>query len=452
MMKKLTLLLIGSGGREHALAWALARSPRVEHIYVAPGNAGTEWPAGLSVAAATNVPIAADDCPALLAFARERQIDLTVVGPEAPLAAGIVDVFQAAGLCIFGPSRQAARLESSKSFAKDFMRDYAIPTGDYAVFKDYEAARRFLFDEKAPRSGPCACPTGVVVKADGLAAGKGVIVCSDGDAAQAALRQVMVEREFGAAGDTVVIEERLSGPEVSVLAFTDGCSVAPMPPARDHKRVYDGDQGPNTGGMGAYAPPPDVGPTLVDEIRRTVLQSAVDGMAACGTPYVGVLYAGLMLTADGPRVLEFNCRFGDPETQAILPLLETDLLEIMLACVEGRLDQVDVRWRRGACATVVLASAGYPGSYPKGLSISGLDNVAGCDDVVVFHAGTAHQAGRVATAGGRVLAVSALGADLSSALAGAYAGVERIHFEGVHYRRDIGRALSVEREAYCVFR
>ena len=427
-MNKLTVLLIGSGGREHALAWALARSPHVGQVYVAPGNAGTEWPAASEMAAATNVAISADDAPALLAFARGQRVDLTVVGPEAPLAAGVVDLFQEARLPIFGPSRAAARLEASKSFAKDFMRGCAIPTGGYAAFTDYEAARRYLAG-----TGP------VVVKADGLAAGKGVLICDGEEAAQAALRQVMLAREFGAAGDTVVVEERLSGPEVSVLAFSDGRTVALMPPARDHKRVFDGDRGPNTGGMGAFAPPPDVDAPLVDEIRRTVLQPAVDGMAARGTPYVGVLYAGMMLTAAGPRVLEFNCRFGDPETQAILPLLDGDLAEIMLACVEGRLDQVDVRWRRGACATVVLASQGYPGVYPKGRPISGLDEAAGCEAVAVFHAGTARRDGHVVTAGGRVLAVSATGDDLPSALARAYAGVERIHFEGMHYRRDIGR-------------
>jgi phosphoribosylamine---glycine ligase len=428
MNDRLTLLLIGSGGREHALAWALARSPRVGHIYVAPGNAGTEWPAAAEMAAATNVALSADDAPGLLAFARERRVDLTVVGPEAPLAAGVVDLFQAAGLPIFGPSRAAARLEASKSFAKDFMRACAIPTGGYAAFTDYESARRYLAG-----TGP------VVVKADGLAAGKGVLMCDDEEAAQAALRQVMLAREFGAAGDTVVVEERLSGPEVSVLAFSDGRTVALMPPARDHKRVYDGDRGPNTGGMGAFAPPPDVGAALVDEIRRTVLQPAVDGMAARGTPYVGVLYAGMMLTAAGPRVLEFNCRFGDPETQAILPLLDSDLAEIMLACVEGRLDQIEVRWRRGACATVVLASEGYPGAYPKGRPISGPDEAAGREAVAVFHAGTARRDGRVVTAGGRVLAVSATGDDLPSALTRAYAGVECIHFEGMHYRKDIGK-------------
>jgi len=440
------VLVVGSGGREHTLAWALARSPRVEQVYVAPGNAGTTWPSDPSAvgwrprAASTNVPISSDDLPELIAFAREQRVDLTVVGPEAPLSAGIVDRFQAAGLRIFGPSREAAQLESSKIFAKAFMRDCDIPTAEYAAFDDYGAARRFLAGFNRP----------VVVKADGLAAGKGVIVCDDLDQAKAALRRTMLEREFGLAGDAVVIEERLTGREVSVLAFTDGRAVVPMPPTRDHKRVCDGDQGPNTGGMGAFAPAPDVDAALMDEVARTILQPAVDGMAARGTPYSGVLYAGVMLTGDGPRLLEFNCRFGDPETQVILPLLETDLLDILLACAEGWLHAVDVRpgprgavragWRPGACATVVMASPGYPGSYPQGLTISGVEDVAALDDVVVFHAGTAQRNGALVTAGGRVLGVTALGGDLPSALRKAYAGVERIHFEGAHYRRDIGSA------------
>jgi phosphoribosylamine--glycine ligase len=389
-------------------------------------------------AASTNVPISGDDLPGLVAFAREQGVDLTVVGPEAPLSAGIVDQFQAAGLRIFGPSREAARLESSKVFAKAFMRHHAIPTAEYASFDDYGAARRFIAEFNRP----------VVVKADGLAAGKGVIVCDELGQAEAALRGMMLEREFGPAGDAVVVEERLSGREVSVLAFADGRAVAPMPPTRDHKRVCDGDQGPNTGGMGAFAPAPDVDAALVDEIVRTILQPAVDGMAARGTPYLGMLYAGVILTDDGPKLLEFNCRFGDPETQVILPLLETDLLEILLACAEGQLHRIDVRpglsqatsWRPGACATVVMASPGYPGAYPKGLPISGVEDALALDDVMVFHAGTERRNGALVTAGGRVLDVTAMGGDLPSALKNAYAGVERIHFEGAQYRRDIGSA------------
>jgi phosphoribosylamine--glycine ligase len=420
-MTELTVLVIGGGGREHALAWSLARSPRAGHLYVAPGNAGT-------ATVAQNVPIRSDDIAGLRRFALNNGIDLTVVGPEGPLAAGIVDDFQAAGLAVFGPRQAAARLESSKVYAKQFMRDHGIPTAAAAAFTEYDAARAYLLGLDRP----------VVVKAGGLAAGKGVIVCDDVRQADAALRAMLVEGQFGAAADEVLIEERLSGPEVSLLAFCDGRTVVPLVPARDHKRAYDGDLGPNTGGMGAYAPPPELDQALVSEVTRAVLEPVVAGMAAQGTPYQGVLYAGLMLTADGPKVLEFNCRFGDPETQAILPLLESDLAEIMLACVEGRLSADLVRYRPGACATVVMAAPGYPGDYPRGAPISGLAE-AEATGAVVFHAGTAEAGGRVVTAGGRVLAVSATGPDLDSAVSRAYEGVAAIEFEGAHYRRDIGR-------------
>jgi phosphoribosylamine--glycine ligase len=432
-MQQAHVLVVGGGGREHALAWALARSPEVARVFVAPGNAGTAWPADEGRAPAENVPLAASDIAALIAFALEQQVALTVVGPEANLAAGIVNEFQAAGLPIFGPTRAAAQLESSKAFAKDLMRECGIPTARSGSFQDYEAARTFLAAQYA--DGP------VVVKADGLAAGKGVIVCDNQEEAQAALHRIAQAREFGAAGDTVIIEEHLSGREVSLLAFSDGRSVVPLPPARDHKRVFEGDEGPNTGGMGAYAPVPDVGTPLIDELTRTVLRPAVQEMAARGTPYVGMLYAGLILTEQGPRVLEFNCRFGDPEAQALLPLLArgTSLFAILLACVEGRLDQVPVAWRDGTCATIVVAAPGYPGDYPRGLPISGLDQLAPADDLMVFHAGTARQDGQIVTAGGRVLAVSATGPDLAAALQRAYSGVARISFEGMHYRRDIGQ-------------
>ncbi|MGQ9813774.1 MAG: phosphoribosylamine--glycine ligase [Candidatus Roseilinea sp.] len=435
------ILVVGSGGREHALAWALAQSPVVQHVFVAPGNAGTAAGAISGRDKTANIPISTDDIPALVRFAREQHIDLTVVGPEAPLAAGIVDAFHEAGLRIFGPTRAAAQLEASKAFAKAFMREHAIPTAHYAAFTDYNGARDHLQSKiQNPKSE-------IVVKADGLAAGKGVIVCDDAEQALAALKRIMLDREFGAAGDTVIIEERLSGPELSVLAFSDGRVVAPMPPARDHKRVFDGDQGPNTGGMGAFSPVPGIEDALLADVTRTVLQPAIDGMAARGAPYVGVLYAGLMLTDDGPKVLEFNCRFGDPETQVILPLLDqasagaASLAEIMLACVEGRLAEIAprIRWRAGACATVVMAAPGYPGPYPKGLPISGLAEAAALDGVMVFHAGTSLEDHRVVTSGGRVLAVSGLGADLPAALERAYAGVSRIHFDGAHYRRDIGK-------------
>ncbi|MBK6326156.1 MAG: phosphoribosylamine--glycine ligase [Chloroflexi bacterium] len=412
------ILIVGSGGREHALAWKLAQSPLVEEIFIAPGNAGT----GLI---GTNVPIAVEDVAGLVAFAREKGIGLTAVGPEIPLALGLVDAFQAAGLTVFGPTQAAAQLETSKAFAKAFMQEVGIPTAVSATFTDYQQAANYLPD------GP------VVVKASGLAAGKGVIVCDNRAEAEAALRQIMLDREFGPAGDEVIIEERLSGPEVSLLAFCDGQTAVPLPPARDHKRAYDGDLGPNTGGMGVYAPPPDVDAALVDHIMRTVIQPAVDGMARRGAPYVGVLYAGIMLTAVGPKVLEFNCRFGDPETQALLPLLDGDLAEILLACAAGRLTPEMVRVHSGACATVVMAAPGYPGTYPKGLPITGLEAVP--EEVVVFHAGTHHADGQIVTSGGRVLCVSARGADLATAVSRAYAGVAAIHFDGAHYRTDIGR-------------
>ncbi len=421
--QKLTVLVIGSGGREHALAWKLAQSPQIGEILVAPGNGGT----GL---VGRNVPIPAADIPTLLQFAGENKVDLTVVGPEAPLAAGIVDAFQTAGLPIFGPTGVAAQLEASKAFAKQFMREHAIPTGDFAVFTEYEAAMAYL----APHSG------GVVIKASGLAAGKGVIVCDDMAEAEAALRQIMVEKAFGAAGAEVLIEERLSGPEVSVLAFCDGRTVVPMIPVRDYKRAYDGDRGPNTGGMGVFAPPPDVDDAFLDEVTRAVLQPTAAGMAARGAPFVGVLYAGLMLAESGPQVLEFNCRFGDPETQVILPMLDGDLAEILSACVERRLLPQMVGWHPGACAAVVMAAPGYPGTYAKGLPITGLDGVP--PDVMVFQAGTAVSNDQLVTNGGRALATAARGADVATAVSRAYAGVGRIHFEGAHYRRDIGRGAE----------
>lgn len=426
-MSGLNVLIVGGGGREHALAWAIARSRLTERVYVAPGNAGTEWDRADDRAPSTNAPIAAEDIPALVAFAEAEPIDLAVIGPEVPLANGIVDAFRRARLRVFGPSQAAAQLESSKAFAKAFMRRHNIPTAEYGVFTDYVEARAFVAGFGKP----------VVVKADGLAAGKGVIVCTTPQEADAALRSVMLEREFGAAGDRVVIEERLSGAELSALAFCDGKTAALMPLARDHKRVGDGDTGLNTGGMGAYAPVLDVPPDLIETIRQRVIEPVLRGMAAAGTPYVGVLYAGLMLAPDGIRVLEFNCRFGDPETQVILPLLDGDLVEIMLDCIDGRLHERPPRWLPGACATVVLASPGYPGSYPKGLPISGLETRHG--DVIVFHAGTTREGDQIVTSGGRVLAVSARGESLPKALANAYAHIPNIRFEGMHYRRDIGR-------------
>jgi phosphoribosylamine---glycine ligase len=423
----ITLLVIGSGGREHALAWKLQQSKRVERVWVAPGNGGTT---------ALNVPIAADDIAGLLAFAQKNEIGLTIVGPEVPLAAGMVDAFQSAGLRIFGPTQAAAQLEGSKSFSKQIMHACGVPTAAYAAFDDLAAAIKF-----AHNTGFATWPA-CVIKADGLAAGKGVFVCDDLGEADTALTRIMAEREFGDAGGTVVIEERMSGPEVSVLAFCDGSNLVLMPPARDHKRIGDGDRGPNTGGMGAFAPAADVAPALLEMVKHSVLQPVVDGMRARGTPYVGVLYAGLMLTPQGPRVLEFNCRFGDPETQVILPLLETDLVDVFEACIDGHLDRLDVRWSAASAATVVLAAPGYPGAYPKGLSISGLDALP--DGVLAFHAGTSTaRDGSIVTAGGRVLNITAVGADLSAALATAYHGVNAVCFDGMQFRRDIGKTQQI---------
>lgn len=430
----MTILVIGSGGREHVLAWSLSHSPRVQQVIVAPGNAGTP----------NRVPIAADDVAGLLHYAREHEVDLVVVGPEAALAVGIVDAFQEAGIPIFGPTKAASQLETSKIFAKTFMRQHHIPTADYAVFDDYDAAHHYIL-QHAQRQTP---PAPLVVKADGLAAGKGVLICQTPDDAIAAIDRIMRERAFGNAGDRVLIEECLAGPEVSCIAFCDGHSFCSMPPSRDHKRVFDGDGGPNTGGMGAYAPPPDVDAALIQTIEQTVIQPTLDGMAAQGMPYVGMLYAGLMLTVDGPKVLEFNCRFGDPEAQALLPLLNTTnphaptLLDILLACLDTRLDQLSVQWHSGACATIVLASGGYPGSYRTGIPITGLDQPAPSPDSMIFHAGTEYQDGQIVTNGGRVLAVSARAPTLPGALSRAYQHIQGISFEGMHYRRDIGSSYG----------
>jgi phosphoribosylamine--glycine ligase len=424
MKESMDILIVGGGGREHALAWKIAQSPLAGKIYVAPGNGGT-------ANSAKNVPIGSDDTAGLVRFAKERVVGLVVVGPEAPLAAGLADACRAAGLAVFGPSQQAARLESSKAFAKAFMAEQGVPAARSRSFRALDPA----LDYAAAHSGP------LVVKASGLAAGKGVMMCANTDEVRGALHSMFVDRAFGAAANEVLLEERLMGPELSVLAFCDGRTAVPMLPARDHKRAFDDDQGPNTGGMGAYAPVPDVDQALVDEVMARVIMPTISGMAQAGTPYQGVLYAGLILTADGPKTLEFNCRFGDPETQVVLPLLEGDLLAIMLACADGQLEPQMIRRREGACATVVMAAPGYPASYPTGLPIHGLEAVNDSQRVV-FHAGTSFEDGRLVTSGGRVLAVSGLGPTLQAAVAQAYEGVALIEFEGAHYRHDIGRPLS----------
>ncbi len=422
----MNVLLVGSGGREHAMAWKLSQSPHLGKLYCAPGNPGMERHGKC-------VPIDAMDLDRLIDFAREHDVALTVVGPENPLAAGIVDRFNNAGLRAFGPSAAAARIESSKAFAKDLMARYGIPTARYAEFTDAHAARDYVKKNGAP----------IVIKADGLAAGKGVTVAMNIAEAVAAIDQSMVDSAFGAAGQRVVIEEFLEGEEASIFALSDGNAILPLVAAQDHKRVNDGDQGPNTGGMGAYSPAPIVTRSLFDEIEERVLRPAIDGMAEDGHPYRGVLYAGLIITKDGPKVIEFNCRFGDPETQVVLPRMKSDLLPLLDACAHTGLENHRVQWHEGACVTVVMASDGYPGAFAKGKAITGIDEAEKLEGVTVFHAGTKRESNTLLTNGGRVLNVTAAGPDIRATIARAYEAVDRIHFEGAHVRRDIGhRALN----------
>ena len=413
------VLVVGSGAREHALSWKLKQSPHISELFVAPGNAGT-------ASIARTLDIASDDTQGLAAAAQSHKIDLTVVGPEGPLSQGIIDVFQGRNLLIVGPSKAAARIESSKAFARELMQRKGIPCARGAVFQSFSEAARYIQSQPAP----------IVVKADGLAAGKGVVVAQSKDEAMEALRDAMETRVFGAAGDKVVIEECLTGREVSLLAFTDGTTVLPMVPACDYKSVFDNDRGPNTGGMGSFSPPRFFDASMVRTVTRTVLEPAVRGLAESGAPYSGVLYAGLMMTDEGPKVLEFNARFGDPETQAILPRLKTDLLDILLAIVQRKLDSVTIEWRTDACVGVVMASGGYPGNYQKGFPIFGLNKID--PDVMVFHAGTrvAHDR-NVVTHGGRVLTVSATGRTIGEARNKVYSNMQRISFSGCHFRKDI---------------
>ncbi len=428
------ILLIGSGAREHALAWKLSQSRHAERLFVAPGNGGTA-----SISNCKNVLIAADDLAALRRFANENEVDLTVVGPEVPLVAGVVDEFIADGLQIFGPSKAASQLEGSKAYSKAFMNRHGIPTGWAEVFTDFESAADFVHDlDVLP-----------VLKASGLAAGKGVLLPTSYYAAVEQLRAMMVDRRFGDAGTTVLIEERLQGPELSILAFCDGHEIRLMPGAQDHKRLLDGDGGPNTGGMGAFAPSPLATQELLEEAERTVLRPALAGLASDGAPYKGVLYAGLMLTELGPRVLEFNCRFGDPEAQVILPLLQSDLVELMQACIQGTLAQNEPDWSQDSAVNVVMASGGYPEEYETGKRISGLAKASVNDNgAYVFHAGTRLDESSpasdssneevVLTDGGRVLSVTATGTNFAKAVKEAYRAVDHIAFEGAVWRTDIG--------------
>jgi len=416
------ILVIGSGGREHALYWKLSESPQTEQIYAIPGNPGM----GASAA------IALDDHAAILRFVKEHEIGLVVVGPEVPLMNGLVDELEAAGIRAFGPRANAAEIEGSKSFAKDLMKKYGIPTARYEVFTAAEPARAYIRQEGAP----------IVVKADGLAAGKGVIVAMTEQEALDAVDAIMEDHSFGDAGARVVIEEFMEGEEASLLAFTDGTMIRPMISAQDHKRAYDGDRGPNTGGMGTYAPAPVMTPEMTERAVEEILKPTIAAMAKEGRVYRGCLYLGLMVTADGPKVVEFNARFGDPETQVVLPLLDSDLVAIMCACADGTLADVPIRWKDGAAVCVVLASGGYPGHYDKGQEIHGLAD-AEAMGALVFHAGTAMKDGKLVTNGGRVLGVVGRGADISSAVDAAYAAATKISFKDAYYRKDIAhRALE----------
>lgn len=417
------ILVVGSGGREHALAWKIAQSKLVDKIFCAPGNGGISQ-------IAECVDIKADDIFGLLEFARKQKIDLTVVGPEVALSLGIVDEFEKAGLKIFGPNKKAATLEASKVFSKELMKKYNVPTANFEVFDNPESAKKYIIK----LSAPC------VIKADGLAAGKGVIVAQDFDEVRNAITLMMQDKVFGDAGNRIIVEECLQGQEASILVITDSREVVALATAQDHKRVFDHDQGPNTGGMGAYSPAPIVTPELFKEIMEKIIYRTIDGLAKEGIDYRGVLYAGVMLTKDGPKALEFNVRFGDPETEAILPRLKSDLVEVMLATTEGKLSRVKtLEWDNWACVCVVCAAGGYPGDYVKNQEISGLDQAAKLDDVVVFHAGTKKVGDKILTNGGRVLGVTGLGATIKDAINKTYTAVGKINFEGMHFRKDIGK-------------
>jgi len=415
------ILIVGSGGREHTIAWKIAQNPGVKELYVAPGNAGT-------ASLGTNVPINASDLEGLKNFVKEKSIDLTLVGPEQPLVDGIVDAFQIEGLSIFGPRQNAARLEGSKAFAKDFMARHNIPTGEYQVFTDYHKAAAYAAEVSLP----------VVVKASGLAAGKGVIICESRSEVEETLREIMLDQKFGDAGEEVVIEEFLEGEELSIIAITDSVNYKLLVPSQDHKPAFDGDKGPNTGGMGAYAPAPAATPDLIRSVEETVIKPVLTGMKSEKQPYVGFLYCGLILTKDGPKVLEFNCRLGDPETQVILPLLKSDLLEVIQAVLAGNLAETPVENADGYATCVVAASGGYPGSYEKGKKVTGLSEV-NSEHSQVFHAGTSTENGDIVTSGGRVLAVTSTGSTLQQSIDNAYDDLKKIKFDGMHYRTDIGQ-------------
>lgn len=415
----MNILVIGSGGREHTIVWSLNKSDKVSKLYCAPGNAGIAQ-------IAECVPIGVFQFDELVSFAQEASIDLVFVGPDDPLAQGIVDAFEAAGIPAFGPNKAAAEIEGSKIFMKDLLKKYNIPTAKYETFTDFESARSYLKAQEVP----------IVIKADGLAAGKGVTVAATLEEAEEALRSIMVDKVFGDAGNQVVIEEFLAGQEMSILAFVDGETVKPMVPAQDHKPIFDGDKGPNTGGMGTYTPLPHIDQAIIDEAITNIIIPTAKAMVSEGRPFRGVLFAGLMITKDGAKTIEFNARMGDPETQVVLPRLKTDLLEIVLAAMNGSLADLEIEWNDDAAVCVVVASEGYPANYPKGKVITGLD-AAEAKGALVFHAGTAMQEGQFVTNGGRVLGIVGLGKDIEAARAHAYDAVSSIHFEGMQNRSDI---------------
>ena len=417
------VLVVGGGGREHAIVRTLAKSPKIDALYCAPGNGGI-------AAQAQCVPIKATDVEAMVAWAKEHAMDFVVVAPDDPLALGMVDALEAAGIPAFGPRANAAVIEASKVFSKALMEKYHIPTAKYRAFTDLEEALAYIRQEGSP----------IVVKADGLALGKGVVVAQTAAEAEEAARSMMADGKFGAAGAKVVIEECMTGPEVTVLCFVDGEHLSPMPPSRDHKRAYDGDKGPNTGGMGAVSPAPGYTPEVAERCMKEIFLPTVAALKAEGRPFHGVLYFGLMLTPDGPKVVEYNARFGDPECQAVLSLLESDLMDIFLACRAGTLDQLDIRWKEAAACCLVLASGGYPGKYATGYPINGLEEAG--KTAVVFHAGTKlDEGGVIRTSGGRVLGVTAVGRDLETAIDEAYAAAKHISFQDMHFRTDIGRTV-----------
>ena len=419
------ILIVGSGGREHAIAWAAAKSPKTDKIYCAPGNAGiAEF--------AECVDIGAMEFDKLAAFAKEKEIDLTIIGMDDPLVGGIVDVFEAEGLRVFGPRKNAAIIEGSKAFSKDLMKKYNIPTAAYETFTDPEEAVKYLETAKMP----------IVLKADGLALGKGVLICKDLEEAKAGVKTLMLDKQFGDAGDEIVIEEFMTGREVSVLAFCDGKTITCLPSAQDHKRAKDGDQGLNTGGMGTFSPSPFYTKEVEDFCEKHIYQPTMDAMAAEGRPFTGILFTGLMLTEDGPKVLEYNARFGDPEAQVVLPRMKNDMIEVMEACIDGRLADVELEFEDNAAVCVVLASDGYPEKYEKGFEIKGLDAFKGKEGYYVFHAGTKFDGDKIVTNGGRVLGVVAKGDDLKAARANAYEATEWIDFANKYKRNDIGKAID----------